>query len=191
MPLLLEMAREGLIVSELVQYDEQSSALRFYHGGDYMIDSLSQEEIEEKRAVPEDYATIGLSRGTYFHLLDIAQDHTRMVEENRQLQILAEGSFNSGVQMMAERDALRAEVERLQGYIDERDVEIVRLHHARADALNAANARIEKLERVRKAAQSLSLAVDDPHACAVIDSDNRLLKAALAALAACDEEGGK
>ena len=103
-------------------------------------------------------------------LLDIAEDHARLV---------------------AERDALRAEVERLQGYIDERDVEIVRLHHARADALNAANARIEKLERVRKAAQSLSLAVDDPHACAVIDSDNRLLKAALAALAACDEEGGK
>ena len=29
LPLLLEMEREGLIVSELVQYDEQSSALRF------------------------------------------------------------------------------------------------------------------------------------------------------------------
>ena len=29
LPLLWEMEREGLIVSELVQYDEQSSALRF------------------------------------------------------------------------------------------------------------------------------------------------------------------
>ncbi len=29
LPLLLEMEREGLIVSEFIQYDEQSSALRF------------------------------------------------------------------------------------------------------------------------------------------------------------------
>ena len=29
LPLLWEMEREGLIVSELIQYDEQSSALRF------------------------------------------------------------------------------------------------------------------------------------------------------------------
>mgnify|MGYP003526389398 FL=1 len=29
LPLLWEMEREGLIVSELVEYDEQSSALRF------------------------------------------------------------------------------------------------------------------------------------------------------------------